>query len=78
MIAEWKQLYEAYRDKLRPNRKTGADVDAYFRGKHPYEPFDSEEFRKVVESNIMKNECFRAKLPEGALPDIKCYRAGAC
>lgn len=77
MIAEWKRLYEAHHAGLRPNRKTGAEVDAYFREKYPHETFDSEEFRKVVEANILENEWFRGKLPEGAVPDIKCYRMGA-
>ena len=49
-----------------PNRKSGIEVDAYFRGKYFYQAFGKAEFQQVCEINI--NE-----LPEGILPDIKSY-----
>ena len=30
MIAEWKATWRAYKDKLHPNRKSGADIVNYF------------------------------------------------
>lgn len=73
MIAEWKQIFENHHADMHPNRKTGAEVDAYFRTKYPYQLFNSEEFCKVVESNILENNFIREKLPKGVLPDIKTY-----
>lgn len=73
-IAEWKQRFETCRAAMQPNRKTGAEVDAYFRKKYLYQIFDSRDFREVVEANIMENEFFRNKLPKGILPNIKSYQ----
>lgn len=73
MVAEWKQLFENYSADMQPNRKTGVEVDAYFRKKYPYQLLNSEEFCKVVESNIMQNDHVREKLPEGVLPEIRTY-----
>ena len=73
MIAEWKQLFESHHADMRPNRKTGSEVDTYFKKKYPYQLFDSEEFCKVVEANIMENTHSREKLPNGVLPNIRSY-----
>lgn len=74
MIAEWKRLFETYHTDMHPNRKTGAEVDAYFRNKYPYQIFNSKDFCEVVELNIMGNEFYRNKLPKGISPDIKSYQ----
>ena len=35
MIAEWKRVFEMYHSSLMPNRKSGEEVDQYFREKYP-------------------------------------------
>lgn len=74
MIAECKQIFEAHRSVMRPNRKTGREIDKYFRNKYRYQAFDDMKFKKVVEQNITENEFSRNKLPEGVSPVIKSYR----
>lgn len=74
MIAEWAQIFETHRATMHPNRKTGAEVDAYFRKNYACQLFEDREFRRVVESNIMENEHSRNKLPKGIFPDIMSYR----
>ncbi len=76
MIAEMKELHENHKDDLQPNRKTGTEVDSYFKQKYPYQIYESVEFRKIVESNIMENAYSRKKLKNGMSPDIRCYRVG--
>lgn len=73
-IAEMKRVYEAHRPLLSPNRKSGAEVDAYFRNSYPYQPLDDYAFQAVAAANIMENEHFCTKLQDGAQPDIRCYR----
>ena len=34
MIEEWKRIYRRNKGKLHPNRKTGLQVDAYFKRKY--------------------------------------------
>ena len=74
MVREWKRIHCEYRDKLKPNRKTGAQVNEYFINRYSPERYDSDEFVSVVEYNIMMNEPNREKLPEGGRPSIAAYK----
>lgn len=75
MIQEWKCIYNENRDKLKTNRKSGAEINDYFCNKYRFEKLDSLSFHDVVEFNIMKNESNREKLPQGAVPQIVAYKA---
>ena len=76
MIAEWKRIFEMYHSSLLPNRKSGDEVDQYFREKYPHQIFDNTEFRKIVSLNITENDCFSSKLPQNTLPNIQSYKTG--
>ena len=76
MIAEWKRIFEMYHSSLRPNRKSGDEVDQYFREKYPHQIFDNAEFREIVSLNITENDCFSSKLPQNTLPNIQSYKTG--
>lgn len=76
MIAEWKRIYEAHHSTMKPNRKTGNEVDRYFREKYTYQNFDNAEFKEIAALCITENEFSRNKLPEGALPDVQSYKTG--
>ena len=73
---KWKRYFEKYASSMRPNRKTGREIDEYFRAKYPYQGLDSGEFCAVVEENVMANEYFREKVPPGMRPQIKSYMVG--
>jgi len=74
MIAEWKRIFESYRSSLVPNRKTGSDVDLYFREKYKHQPYNNDEFREILMLNIAENQHFRNKLPNDTVPNIQCYK----
>lgn len=74
MIKEWKDIYEKHRKVLSPNRKSGLEVDAYFREQYAPVIFDSNEFKKVVEANFLANTYEQEKVPEGKEPQIVCYK----
>lgn len=76
MIAQWKRVFEMYRSALTPNRKSGKEVDRYFREKYPYQMFDNAAFRKIASLNITENDFFKRKLPKDTLPDIQSYQTG--
>ncbi|MEG0911923.1 MAG: hypothetical protein RSF70_10145, partial [Ruthenibacterium sp.] len=38
--------------------------------------FESKRWESVVKANIMENECFREKVPQGMSPKIKSYSVG--
>lgn len=74
MVRQWKMIHAEYREKLKPDRKTGAQVKEYFIKKYSPEQYASAEFASVAEYNIMMNEHEREKLPEGELPRIETYK----
>lgn len=76
MIKEWKQIFKIHSASMKSNRKSGEEVDAYFKSNYSYELFDSPEFTKVVELNITQNEHSRQKLSDGKIPHVNTYRAG--
>ena len=76
MVAEWKRIFADHRALLTPNRKSGAEVDRYFREKYTHKIFDSPEFGEIAAFNITENAHSRSKLPPGRLPEIKSYQTG--
>lgn len=76
MIAEWKRIFEAHHSAMKPNRKTGKEIDRYFREKYPYQILENAEFQEIVTRNITENEFSRSKLPKGKLPNIQSYQTG--
>lgn len=76
MLAEWKRIFETHHSEMKPNRKSGAEVDQYFREKYVYQIFNDAVFQKVVALNITENEFYRNKLPKDVLPNIQSYKTG--
>lgn len=74
MINCWKRIYDDNRERLKPNRKSGVQIDDYFRKKYMPDSFDSDEYRDIVKENIMLNTFSKDKLPVGKTPDIRCYK----
>lgn len=75
MIEEWERVFKAHRQSLLPNRKSGIDVDSYFRGKYQYNTLSSPKFEEVVKLGILENEYSKDKL-NGQLPLIRSYTVG--
>lgn len=76
MITEWKRIFEAHHSRLKSNRKSGAEVDQYFRGKYVCQIFSDATFQKLVAFNITENEVSHKKLPKGCTPNIQSYKTG--
>ena len=76
MLAEWKRIFEAHHAAMKPNRKTGTEVDQYFRNKYAHQVFNDTAFQEIVALNITENAFSRNKLPKGVLPNIKSYKTG--
>lgn len=76
MLAEWKRIFEEHHTELKPNRKSGAEVNQYFRRKYLHQIFNDAAFQKAVVLNITRNEFSRNKLPKGVLPNIQSYKTG--
>ncbi len=75
-INEWQRIFESHRSSMNPNRKTGSEIDSYFRSKYLYQVYDNPEFKKIIAFNIVQNEHSNSKLPNRAKPIIKGYKIG--
>lgn len=73
MIQEWKKIYRENRGNLKPNRKSGKEVDEYFRLKYLPQEFISQELSEIVKNNILLNDFYKAKLPNDKNLSIVTY-----
>ena len=76
MIIEWKRIFEEHHSALTPNRKSGNEVDRYFRENYAYKIYDNAAFQEIASLNITENDYFKCKLPENTLPNIQSYQTG--
>ena len=74
MRNQWEKTFAQYKDRLRPNRKSGQQVVDYLLSRYPLEPLEDERARQVVADNVLNNACFREKLPAGEQPRPKTFR----
>jgi len=72
-IANWKQVYSVYHDRLNPNRKTGAELQAYLLAHYPLQRHPGSHAKQTVIQNILQNEVFARELPQGSQPEPVCY-----
>ena len=75
MIEEWKLLFDQYKDKLKPNRKTGQELVDYLLSKYSLTLVLDYDAKQVITLNVLKNEPIKEKLPQGLKPNpvIFCY-----
>lgn len=67
-IDNFKSIFEQYKDKLEPNRKSGRELEKYLRGKYILTPIEDKRAANVVRLNVTRNKPFAEKLPKGKEP----------
>lgn len=68
MVETWKEVWNKYKDKLLPNRKSGKEVLEYLKNKYPLEEQQNDNAKLVVINNVLDNKAYADKLPIGAKP----------
>lgn len=63
-IREWKLIYDQYKEKLKPNRKTGLEVIEYLKANYCLKNEHADEIKQMVVSNIIYNKCLFGFIPE--------------
>jgi len=76
MIEKWKSIFSVYHSVLKANRKSGIEIDNYFKRKYPYQVYNDTELQKAASLNITENDYFKNKLPKDTLPNVQCYKSG--
>lgn len=75
MIQDWRRIYDIFHSSMKLNRKTGIELNTYFKSKYTYHVYNDETFKRVVELSIMEHEYSRDKL-SGRSPAVNTYRIG--
>lgn len=72
-LKEYRKLYIECRNSLKPNRKSGQEVDRYFVDTYNATRVENPIFKKVVEYNILTNDFKLKKLSRDARPSVNVY-----
>ncbi|MFA9378358.1 MAG: hypothetical protein ACERKZ_16680 [Lachnotalea sp.] len=73
MYEEWKAVWNQYRDKLKPNRKSGQELIDYLSKKYILTEIHDKKAYDVVRLSVTMNEVCAEKLPPRAVPIPKTY-----
>jgi len=73
MIEEWKNVWNEYKTKLKPNRKSGQELLDYLTQKYVLTEIDEKEAAEAVCLNVTLNKPFAEKLPDGTVPFAKAF-----
>jgi len=68
MFAEWKSIWSQYKEKLKPNRKSGKELLQYLQDKYVLTEIYDKNASDAVIGNITMNAPNAEKLPGGAIP----------
>ncbi|MEN6339394.1 MAG: hypothetical protein ABFD03_04645 [Clostridiaceae bacterium] len=72
LIESWKRTFAQYKDRLRPNRKSGTELKEYLAAKYPLREETSARAHRVVTGNILGNKPLANELPPGKQPEPYC------
>ena len=73
MLKSWQALAAQYKNKLRVNRKSGAELLAYLQNKYVLTEIFDKNAADAVTNNVTMNAFFAEKLPDGATPLPKTF-----
>lgn len=73
MIAQWKAVWRENKDRLSPNRKTGAQVLEYLQKHYTLTELSDPEALKAIACDVTMNEYWAEKLPAGTAPSPRAF-----
>ena len=73
ILAEWKNVFEQYKDLLQPNRKSGTDLLDYLQSNYSLTEITDAEVLSVILENVTNSTVFSEKLPDGQQPLPKAF-----
>ena len=73
MVEEWKRIWVEYRDKLKPNRKTGKEIIDYLTSQYSMTEIFDQEYLNVVSENVLNSEHYLEKLQANTSPSPRAF-----
>lgn len=65
MVEEWKAVWNKYKDRLRPNRKSGAEVADYLTGRYLLKELHDDKAIQAVTDNVLYTSHLRINCLRG-------------
>jgi hypothetical protein len=72
-LEQWKALWLKWHERLRPNRKSGAELVQLLQKRFPLREIPGKAAALVVRENILRNEVFSSRLKAGESPLPRCF-----
>lgn len=72
LIDSWKRTFAQYKDRLCPNRKSGAELKDYLLSNYAVREETSAKEHRVVTGNILANKPLADELPPEKQPEPYC------
>ncbi len=69
MVDDWKRVHERYKNKLRPNRKSGREIVEYLKSKYTLTPRTDKRALNVIRLSVLENPHLKEKLQDGQRPE---------
>ena len=73
MVEKWKEVWLEYKDKLKPNRKSGKEVVEYLKSKYLMAELNDDNAKQLVIENLLNNKPLADKLPRGVEPSVVTF-----
>ncbi len=73
VLEEWKSIWLMYKEKLRPNRKTGMELLQYLQDKYVLTEIHEARAFDAIIGNVTMNSYYAEKLPKGTDPIPKAF-----
>lgn len=73
ILEEWKSIWLKYKDKLKPNRKTGAELLDYLQNNYVLTEVFDKKALEAITGNVTMNVPYAEKLPEGVSPIPRAF-----
>jgi hypothetical protein len=73
MLVEWQSTWLQYKEKLKPNRKSGKELLQYLQDKYVLTEIHEKDALDAVIGNVIMNAPYAEKLPKGAVPAPRTF-----
>ena len=73
LLEKWKHVWNQYKNRLKPNRKTGQELLDYLSQKYVLTEIHEKKAIDAVYLTVTMNQPFAEKLPDGAVPSPKAF-----
>ncbi|MCA1915145.1 hypothetical protein [Methanospirillum hungatei] len=74
MVRNWRETYDTYRPKLKPNNKPIQDVIVYLKENYPVIERTEQNLLRIVYDNVTLNEYYAHKIPSDKIPLLQVFQ----